>query len=124
MPLRDYKGYLFGRVEFDSVEACEKVAAYSRDLTLQAYQNDELTRLAIERILTMLGEALAQARQHYPEITRQISYVKEIVGFRNKLIHAYLHVDDTTVWGIIQTFIPVLHKEASEALKQASRSDT
>ena len=118
MPLRDYKGYLF-----DIVEACEKVTLYSRDLTLQDYQSDELTRLAIERILTILGEALAQARQHYPEIAQQISYVKEIVGFRNKLIHAYLHVDDDTVWGIIQTFIPVLHEEASEALRQAAQND-
>jgi uncharacterized protein with HEPN domain len=119
MPLRDYKGYLF-----DIAEACEKIMAYSQALTLEDYENDELTRLAIERVLTIVGEALAQARQHYPEIVSQISYANEIVGFRNKLVHAYLHIDNDTVWGIIQTFIPVLQQEVRIVLAQAEPADT
>lgn len=113
MPLRDYKGYLS-----DVVEACDRITEYSQGLTLEDYGREGMKRDAIERRLVIIGEALAQARQHYPQVNDDISYVREIIGLGNRLIHAYLHTLNSTVWNIIEEFIPILRHEASMLLQQ------
>jgi uncharacterized protein with HEPN domain len=113
MPLRDLKGYLW-----DVTEACNKIERFSSGKTLEDYLSDELLRSAIERQLIIVGEALAQARQFFPQVNEQLSYVAQIVGFRNRVIHDYLEISDVTVWDIVQTFIPQLKNEAQTLLGQ------
>jgi uncharacterized protein with HEPN domain len=111
MPLRDLRGYLW-----DVVQACEQVRQFTAGLTLDDYLADTLVRSATERQLTIVGEALAQAVRHFPEVTDQISHVRQIIAFRNRLVHAYLEIDDMTVWGIVQSFVPHLLAEAKALL--------
>ncbi len=40
-----------------------------------------------------------------------ISDLRNIVAFRNILVHAYAQVDDRIVWDIIETRLPVLVRE-------------
>jgi len=51
-------------------------------------------------------------------VKEKITYINQIVGFRNRIIHAYLEIDDETVWGIVQAFVPSLQKEAQVALDE------
>jgi uncharacterized protein with HEPN domain len=111
MPLRDLKGYLW-----DVAEACQKVQNYTKAKTFEDYSTDDLLRSAVERQLTIAGEALAQAVQHFPEVATMISQLRQIVGFRNRMIHAYLQIDDLTVWGVVETYVPLLKSEAQLAL--------
>ncbi|WP_407650322.1 HepT-like ribonuclease domain-containing protein [Halomonas kalidii] len=41
-----------------------------------------------------------------------------IIATRNRLIHAYLGIDDDTVWSIIQDNIPELLEQLSEINSQ------
>lgn len=66
MPLRDYREYVS-----DVVEACNRIMEYSQGLTLEDYEREGMKRDAIERRL-VIGEALAQARQHYPQVSNDI----------------------------------------------------
>jgi uncharacterized protein with HEPN domain len=111
MSLRDLKGYLW-----DVLEACKKVQTYTKEKTFDDYQADDLLRSAVERQLTIAGEALAQASQHFPEVATMISQLRQIVGFRNRMIHAYLQIDDLTVWGVVEKYVPLLKHEAQVAL--------
>jgi uncharacterized protein with HEPN domain len=81
MPLRDLRGYLW-----DVVEACGHVRAFAQGRSLKDYVSDVMLRSAIERQLTIVGEALAQSRQHFPEIEGKITYIHQIVGFRKRII--------------------------------------
>jgi uncharacterized protein with HEPN domain len=83
MPLRDPRGYLW-----DVVDNCQTIMQFSHGKTLDDYHQDHMLRLATERCLGIIGEALAQARQHFPESLEGMSDVNRIVGFRNRLIHA------------------------------------
>ncbi len=118
MPLRDLRGYLW-----DVVEACGHVQAFTAGKTLEDYLSDVLLRSAIERQLTIVGEALAQARQHFPEVEGKITHIHQIVGFRNHIIHAYLEIDDETVWGIVHAFVPSLQSEAQAALDELDKGE-
>jgi len=111
MPLRDLKGYLW-----DVREACKLIRAFAQNKTLEEYQADAYFRSAVERQLTILGEALAQARQHFPQVEGQIRDLKQIVGFRNRLIHAYLEVEDEIVWAIVVDNVPKLAEDAQAGL--------
>jgi uncharacterized protein with HEPN domain len=113
MPLRDLKGYLW-----DVVDACQKIESFTKAKTFEDYRADDLLRSAVERQLTVAGEALAQASQHFPEVKTMISQLRQIVGFRNRVVHEYVQVNDLTVWGIVEKYVPLLKREAQTALEQ------
>jgi uncharacterized protein with HEPN domain len=47
-----------------------------------------------------------------------ITSARKIVNLRNRVIHAYDDVDETIIWNVIVTDIPVLLQEVQELLKQ------
>ncbi|WP_242597141.1 DUF86 domain-containing protein [Billgrantia sulfidoxydans] len=73
----------------------------------------DLTYDATLRNLELIGEAATRipltVRQQYPDIPWRM-----IIATRNRLIHAYLGIDDDTVWSIIQDNIPELLEQLRE----------
>ncbi len=79
------------------------------------YQADEKTKNAVERRLTVIGEAVNNFRQEEPIF--MLSKARQIVKFRNRLIHAYFSMDDTTVWAIVKNELPGLKLEVEQGLQ-------
>ena len=69
----------------------------------------------MERELEIIGEAINKLLKINPQLT--ISYSRQIVDLRNKIIHAYDNVNDIVIWKIIIKDIPVLQKEVESYLK-------
>ena len=111
MPLRDYRGYLW-----DITIACEHIQRFAAEKQLEDYLNNTLLRSAIERQLIILGEALTQANKHFPHTSEDIPNIRSIIGLRNRLVHAYLHIDDRVVWGIVVDDVPRLLMSAKQLL--------
>ena len=63
---------------------------------------------AIERDLEILGEAIKKITEISPVI--EIS-IKNIIGLRNIIAHAYDSVEPEMIWAIIQKDIPKLSNE-------------
>ena len=84
-----------------------KVQSYTQDLTQTEFVANELIYDATLRNLELIGEAAthipAKMREANPEIPWRL-----IIATRNRLIHAYLGIDDDTIWSIIQDDIPDL----------------
>ncbi len=78
------------------------------------YQSDLKTQSAIERQLGIIGEAVNKFRQEEREIV--LSHTKQIVDFRNRIIHSYDNIDASIVWAILKNHLPVLKKEVDEIL--------
>lgn len=78
------------------------------------YENDEKTKSAVERQLGIVGEAVSKFRKEEQDF--QLSHTKQIIDFRNRLIHSYDNVDDTIVWAIINNHIPILKTEVERRL--------
>lgn len=79
------------------------------------YEKDDKTKSAVERQLGIVGEAVNKFRQEEKIYT--LSHTKQIVDFRNRLIHGYDNIDDTIVWAIIKTHLPVLKTEVEHGLE-------
>lgn len=86
------------------------------DTSFVDYQEDEKTKSAVERQLSIIGEAV----NRYDKLgeTLRFSNTSEIIGFRNRLIHAYDSLDDTIVWVIIKKYLPLLKTEAENFLNE------
>lgn len=74
-----------------------------------SYQEDLKTQSAIERQLAIIGEALNKLKQVESDLS--IQHDKKIIGFRNRLVHAYDSIDDTIVWVIVKRHLPELKRE-------------
>jgi len=75
-----------------------------------------LLRSAVERQLSIIGEAANQSLRHFPEVKHQISDLQKIIAFRNRLIHGYVEISDEIVWAIATVDVPKLRGEVEAIL--------
>jgi uncharacterized protein with HEPN domain len=85
--------------------------------TIQDFKSDLMLRSAVERQLSIIGEAINRLRKENPGQASQISEFEKIVAFRNLLIHAYDQVDHAITWEIVQEKLPILADEVAALLK-------
>ena len=74
---------------------------------------------AVERKFEIIGEAFNRLDKSDPTIAAQIPQHRQIISFRNVLIHGYDILDEAIVWQIIQADLPIL-KQTVEALLASS----
>ena len=90
--------------------AIELIEEFTIDINdFHLYDNDRKTQSAVERQLAIIGEALNQLRKLNPNI--QIENDKQIISFRNRLVHAYDSIDNSIIWAIINRHLSSLKIE-------------
>ena len=104
----------------DILTAGELIQEFSRGKIPADYDQDRLLSSAVERQLTIIGEALNQASKLDTSIASQIASFREIIAFRNLLIHGYGIIKNDTVWGIITDDLPHLLVEIPKMLDYSS----
>lgn len=91
----------------DMILFAERVLAYTADHDQASFVASKLHFDATLRNLTLIGEAATHIPTAVREANPQIPW-RLIIATRNRLMHAYLGIDDDTIWSIIQDDIPVL----------------
>ena len=71
---------------------------------------------AVERQLAIIGEALNKFYQNENNI--KIENDKQIIAFRNRLVHAYDSIDNSIVWVIIKKHLPQLKSEVKKIIQE------
>ena len=61
------------------------------------FAENEIVRAAVERKFEILGEALNQVSKIDPALARRVPDFRDIISFRNPLIHGYAVVDQNKV---------------------------
>jgi uncharacterized protein with HEPN domain len=72
----------------------------------------------VEREFEIIGEALNRLDRLAPATAAQITSLRRIVDFRNRIIHGYDSVDDIIVWRTTQQHLPVLKSEVDTLLRE------
>lgn len=109
---RHAKKYLFDIVQtIDSIEEIFKSAP-----DFNSYQQNFVLRMATERLLGIVGEAVSKYDK-IPEVPT-LSFTPQIIGFRNIIVHDYAKVVDAVVWEIVYAHLPLLKSEASALLNE------
>lgn len=91
-PERDFTIYLN-----DILENAIKLKSFIRDISFEAFQNDEKTQYAIARALEIIGEAAKRIpidfRNNHPEISW-----RKMAGMRDVLTHEYEDVSASILY--------------------------
>ena len=94
----------------DIIEACGDIRRFVAGLDAHEWMGDPLRRDAVLYKLTVIGEAAnrvgAELRARYDKIPW-----REIVGFRNVVVHEYFAVEWHVVWRVASRQVPELEAD-------------
>jgi uncharacterized protein with HEPN domain len=91
---RDPKSLLW-----DAREAAEVIAAVTAGKSFADFDGDIVLRSAVERQFEIIGEALAQLARIDAAMAQKVPDLRQIIAFRNVLIHGYATVDPAASGG-------------------------
>ena len=80
------------------------------------YKKNIMLKKAIERNLEIIGEAVNRILKKAPEI--KIENARQIVQFRNIIIHSYDNISDANVWAVVINHLPKLKAEVDKILNE------
>lgn len=101
--------------------AADDVIRISAALDLDAYIASEMERLAVERLLITLGEAMSQLAKEFPQQTSGIGEWREVINFRNILVHRYRTLDHVLIHGIIRNKLPSLRDQVARMIAEIDK---
>jgi len=100
----------------DILQAIQFIESFTSQIKdYDAYSADLKTQSAVERQLGILGEAVNNFDKLNPE--HPLKNTRQIVGFRNRLIHTYDAIDQSIVWAIIKNHLEPLKLEVRNRIK-------
>jgi len=82
------------------------------------FDRDIVLRSAVERQFEIVGEALAQLARLDAATAQKVPDIREIIAFRNVLIHGYAMIDRARVWQVIQQNLPQLRATLAALLDE------
>lgn len=89
----------------DIVQAIESIQIFTKNMSLEDFNNDDKTNSVTIQKFAVIGEATKKVpielRNKYSEVPW-----KQMAGMRDKLIHAYSQIDYDLVWTTITESIP------------------
>lgn len=103
--------------------AVEQINAFIADTpTFAAFAADPRTRSAVNWQLAIVGEATNKLRQEDPPLERPSA--RQIIGLRNRLVHAYDGIDDASIWDIVCLHLPPLRAEVRRQIAALERGES
>jgi len=108
---RDARAYLW-----DIQQAADAITRFLEGLDAATFAENELVYSAVERKFEIIGEALGHLSKVDPDLARRIPDMRDIIAFRNVLIHGYAGIDQNRVWDIAQISLPGLRTVVEELL--------
>lgn len=88
----------------DSVTA---VLEFTKGKRRQSLEHSQLLVSAVIREFEILGEAAGQISKKTQSKYSDLPW-KQLIGMRNRLIHAYFDIDDNIIWATIKEHLPSL----------------
>jgi uncharacterized protein with HEPN domain len=110
---RDAKSLLW-----DARDAATAIANMTAGKSFADFDSGLVLRSAVERQFEILGEALNRLDRLDARLAAKIPDLRQIVAFRNILIHGYAVIDRARVWRAVQDDLPPLRAILDEILSE------
>lgn len=91
----------------DILDANEKIASYTDEMSFGDFMSDDRTMDAVIRNFTIIGQAARIIPKEFQSKHLEIEWGK-IIGFRNFIVHDYFQINYEIVWKIKQNNLPEL----------------
>lgn len=103
----------------DALKRCRMMALVLAGLDLEIYEQALEPKLATERLLEIIGEALHKARILDPGLEQAIPEIHQVIGMRHRLAHNYDDIEDALIWDTAVNDVPALQLKLVAALEAA-----
>jgi uncharacterized protein with HEPN domain len=97
------------------LDAIQRTRQHLRDVSQEQFWQNDLVQDAVIRQLEIIGEASRNLSDDLRSAHSQVPW-GQIIGLRNKLIHAYFSVDLSIVWEIVNDDLPALEEQVEYIL--------
>lgn len=87
--------------------AGEEAISYTQPLSKAEFDAQRITQHAVIRCIEILGEAASRISNNTRDQYREIPW-SNIIGMRNRLVHAYFDIDLDLVWQTVTSELPSL----------------
>lgn len=87
------------------LDSTKAILIFSKGKNKTSLNKDRLFRSAVLRELEIIGEAATRISDESKKKHPHLPW-KELIGLRNRLIHAYFDVDHDIIWKTIQEYLP------------------
>ena len=94
----------------DMIRFAERVLEYTHGLDRDGFVAAPIVYDAALRNLELIGEAAGRVPADIRERAPGIPW-RRVIATRNRLAHAYLGIDDDTLWSIVRDDVPALLTE-------------
>jgi uncharacterized protein with HEPN domain len=111
MSKRDLRLYLK-----DILDAIKAIENFVEGMDFESFKVDDKTSSAVIRKFEIIGEAARNIPQNIRQEYLNIPW-KEMVGFRDKLIHFYFGIKYEIVWDTIKSRLPDLKMRIQKVIE-------
>lgn len=92
------------------IDAINEIENYIDDVDFQDFETNSMMKNASIRQLEIIGEASSRLSKELKLESSSVNW-KDIIGFRNIIIHQYFGIDEKIVWDILKNDLPTLKKQ-------------
>jgi len=89
------------------IEAAEHALSFSQGRSRADLDSDAMLRMALTRAVEIVGEAATQVSEAGRRELPGVPWA-QIVGMRNRLVHAYFDINRNILWDTVQFALPPL----------------
>ncbi|MGB9742555.1 MAG: DUF86 domain-containing protein [candidate division WOR-3 bacterium] len=105
MPKRDWRLFIE-----DILEALSTIQEYVKNMDFEGFTKDKKTIDAVVRNLEIMGEAARCVPDYIKEKFPDVDW-RGMIGFRNRIAHAYFDISKNIVWYIVANELPQLKEK-------------
>ena len=102
----------------DIKESALSIRRFIKGKSFADYERDELLQSGVERKFEIIGEALNRIKKDYQKVLEDIREYRNIISFRNILIHGYNGISHRIVWGVIEEDIDNIIEDIDKLLEK------
>ena len=97
------------------LDAIAQIEDYLRSVSKERFMETRILQDGVVRRLEIIGEASRNVSEEFQQAHPEVPW-GQIIGLRNRIIHAYFNVNLQIVWEIAQNDLPLLKQEADRIL--------
>ncbi|OGO37529.1 MAG: hypothetical protein A2Z03_09040 [Chloroflexi bacterium RBG_16_56_8] len=105
------------------LDAAQRAMSFAARRSREDLDKDEMLTLSLVKCIEIIGEAATKVSDECQKTNPGIPW-DDIIGMRNRLIHAYFDINRDIVWSTITEDLPSLVAELKAVLPDESEQQT
>jgi uncharacterized protein with HEPN domain len=89
------------------IEAANTMQGFIAERKRSDLDTDQMLSFALARAIEIIGEAASKVSPETRSATPFVPWV-QVIAMRNRLIHAYYHIDNDVIWKTVTEEVPEL----------------